>query len=277
VVEFFLDGRVVGYFKESVAPATPGRYGYEPYRGPGHLQLSRRLSARKPATCTYSIGNEQVTFTVISVPDYGTLDLERFSRERLPVDDGAARSWADLQSVLKGTLRPPVDALAEKMLRIMLLAPCDVLLQPDMFELWYVANGRRHRYLASLMAPVVSDLMMSINVRELSQATVGVPGGLPSGSVTANSRSFAVWIVPGDEQVSVFMRESPEGTRPVSAMSAPTEGPWALPSPARRKAPKEVSATCPCPHCGRSPSSFRMLSDEVSLVCEACGRSFVPG
>jgi hypothetical protein len=54
-LKFWYDGEPVGYFETDVAPASPGRYPYVPYRGPGHYALSTSLRAgERPYCCCRS-------------------------------------------------------------------------------------------------------------------------------------------------------------------------------------------------------------------------------
>jgi len=75
---FFFEGNPVGYFSEDQLPATPGRYKYLPYRGPGHYNLGQALSSHGPQRCHYLLNGQLRHFTVISFVSYGLLELSEF-------------------------------------------------------------------------------------------------------------------------------------------------------------------------------------------------------
>src|SRR5690606_15876347 len=76
--EFYFDGMAVGLFLESDGPRIPGRYRYEPYRGPGHFDMQTICRAGGLPRCYYDIAAERVSFAVIDCPDYGVLQLGTF-------------------------------------------------------------------------------------------------------------------------------------------------------------------------------------------------------
>ena len=74
----------VGYFEEERYPDKPGRYRYEPFRGPGHYDLAVKINRGEPAECYYDDGADRVSFTVTGEVDIGdlkvALDLKEFKR-----------------------------------------------------------------------------------------------------------------------------------------------------------------------------------------------------
>jgi hypothetical protein len=79
--EFSYEGMPVGLFKAGALPMADGSYGYEPYRGPGHLEMQEHLKATGSARCSYVAENQRVSFTVCACPKYGVLQLTAFKRE----------------------------------------------------------------------------------------------------------------------------------------------------------------------------------------------------
>ncbi len=77
--EFYIDGREVGLFKEAF-PTSAGRYGYEPYRGLGHLDMCRTIDALEFARCFYIDGADVVHFDVRFGDGHGLLNLSNFER-----------------------------------------------------------------------------------------------------------------------------------------------------------------------------------------------------
>jgi hypothetical protein len=77
-LEFMFDDMPVGTFKEPDDPRLPGRYKYEPYRGPGHYDMCRRLRAGEKARCYYDCDEARVSFFVNDIPEYGVLELSDF-------------------------------------------------------------------------------------------------------------------------------------------------------------------------------------------------------
>jgi len=63
-VEFFFKGEPVGLIDTPRAPAAPGNYLYEPYRGPGHYKLCEALRQLGPAECSCMSGTDEVLFVV---------------------------------------------------------------------------------------------------------------------------------------------------------------------------------------------------------------------
>ena len=80
-LEFFIGELQVGVFEEPQYPKNPGRYRYEPYRGPGHLELQEKLRSGGTARCHYENNKEQIYFAVVSCPEYGVLELTNFGHK----------------------------------------------------------------------------------------------------------------------------------------------------------------------------------------------------
>jgi hypothetical protein len=74
--EFMFDGMPVGCFEQM--PRSPGRYRYEPYRGPGHYEVQTLRRSGGNPRCYYESGAERVSFTVRDCPEYGVLELYEF-------------------------------------------------------------------------------------------------------------------------------------------------------------------------------------------------------
>jgi hypothetical protein len=83
-LEFFYQGVVVGYFKESGAPKSEGRHRYEPYRGMGHYELQTALRAGARPRCDYGPGGPAVSFAVTGCPEHGVLELADFRAGEAP-------------------------------------------------------------------------------------------------------------------------------------------------------------------------------------------------
>jgi len=79
--DFMFEGMEVGIFQE--LPRSPGRFPYEPYRGPGHYEMLRRLSAGEKPRCYFDSDGVRVSFTVQSCPAYGVLDLYDFESSKV--------------------------------------------------------------------------------------------------------------------------------------------------------------------------------------------------
>lgn len=64
--DFFLDENAVGHFVDPQAATTDGRHRYEPYRGTGHMELSRALERGERPRCWRRQGSRRAWFTVTS-------------------------------------------------------------------------------------------------------------------------------------------------------------------------------------------------------------------
>jgi hypothetical protein len=81
-LEFTFGNNVVGTFEETSYPRTPGRYHYMPYRGPGHFDMQESLKLNGKAKCHFGTEQERISFSVVSCPEYGILQLENFESEK---------------------------------------------------------------------------------------------------------------------------------------------------------------------------------------------------
>jgi len=79
---FFFEGNPVGYFTDEALPASPGRYHYMPYRGPGHYRLGVVLRSSGPQRCHYLADGKKMEFTVATWVSYGLLELTDFKLSR---------------------------------------------------------------------------------------------------------------------------------------------------------------------------------------------------
>ena len=77
-LEFLFDGLPVGVFEEPEFPKCDGRYHYMPYRGPGHYEMQTALQKSGSARCSYKDADGRTSFTVMSCPAYGILELSGF-------------------------------------------------------------------------------------------------------------------------------------------------------------------------------------------------------
>lgn len=77
--EFFLmDGLEVGLLEGSL-PRNAGEIAYEPYRGPGHYDLSTALRRGEAVWCEVQLDGARVRFLVDGCPSYGVLSVRRVS------------------------------------------------------------------------------------------------------------------------------------------------------------------------------------------------------
>lgn len=83
-IDFFMDSQVVGAFAGDALPKAGGSYRYEPYRGPGHVNLHRQLKAGHAPRCFYSFGSQRVAFCVTSSPAQGVLTMDGIEVEIIP-------------------------------------------------------------------------------------------------------------------------------------------------------------------------------------------------
>ncbi|MFT3921770.1 MAG: hypothetical protein QM778_04485 [Myxococcales bacterium] len=190
--------------------------------------------------------------------------------------DAAApeQAWPQLQAVLNGGMRPPHDARAAKLVAHIALQPCDVRLRPGRFELWHLARCRHHEYPFGLAAPVVHHLMRLMGATRAVGAQVGLIQRAGLGSPFPEHEERAIWIVPNEREVELYVREAPPVRGPHVAMPAPSYGVWAVPPACTRNEPCFIPAQSACPHCKAKPDFFRELESQAALVCPTCGRSF---
>ncbi len=79
-LKFSIGDLPVGFFKEAHYPNIPGQFRYESYRGLGHLQMQELLKSGAVARCHYSTGDERVSFSVTSCPQYGVIEIANLDR-----------------------------------------------------------------------------------------------------------------------------------------------------------------------------------------------------
>jgi hypothetical protein len=58
-------GAAVGKFCGRAYPTAPGRVHYDPYRGPGHAQLTITLAEGRAARCYFLQRGKQIDFDVV--------------------------------------------------------------------------------------------------------------------------------------------------------------------------------------------------------------------
>jgi hypothetical protein len=65
-VDFFIRGcdGPVGVFHAPNYPTAPGRFQYEPYRGPGHAAFCQMLHSGRPAPCWLTVLGRRIEFEV---------------------------------------------------------------------------------------------------------------------------------------------------------------------------------------------------------------------
>lgn len=83
--EFEFEGLPVGLFKAGQFPSTPGNFPYEPFRGPGHYEMSTALRDGRTPRCSYTDKDQRISFSVLACPQYGILALDHFEMQQ---DDG---------------------------------------------------------------------------------------------------------------------------------------------------------------------------------------------
>lgn len=168
----------------------------------------------------------------------------------------------------------PLDAASSKVLRFMLsdAGGCDAIVKDSSFEIRYGGHPARHRYFPELAPRIVTALRSWSGMSTMAtscQATLGPAVIEPVESFP--SWSFGrriVWIAAAPESFTISIRDGESEPE--------RRGPAPLPQPIDfARVVLELPGTQPCPHCARSATSYRKLSDGA-LVCAACGRSFRP-
>lgn len=71
-------GEPVGLFRGGSIPHLPGRYQYEPYRGPGHHEMQTALKSGRRPRCSFVFDGQRTSFEVTECPDYGLIELAHF-------------------------------------------------------------------------------------------------------------------------------------------------------------------------------------------------------
>lgn len=77
-LEFSYKGMPVGCFEEDRYPMAPGRYRYEPYRGPGHYEMQTVWRAGGKPRCSFQVDGRRASFAVVGCPQHGVLELTEF-------------------------------------------------------------------------------------------------------------------------------------------------------------------------------------------------------
>jgi hypothetical protein len=62
-------------FRQPEAPKEPGIYEYQPFRGPGHLNLSVALKAKPGQLCSIKGQGQVIQFEVASLPGQGKIEI----------------------------------------------------------------------------------------------------------------------------------------------------------------------------------------------------------
>jgi hypothetical protein len=193
------------------------------------------------------------------------------------------RSFFDqVQAVLAGTTRLPLDAGGTKLLHFMLERNegCDVTMMPDTFHIQYGWHLAYHRYDHDLAPRVVSWLC------DAAPAGYLPAGALPwwfevTGDTTRDTFVHdGVGMVVRSESLGPCWMYGPHrlwfdhspGRVVIMIRDATIDpGPGALPPPI--EPPIEyITGERPCPHCGVVPERYRRLRGG-GLVCLACGSS----
>jgi hypothetical protein len=78
---FFFDGYPVGVFEGTDYPTVPGRYRYDPYRGPGHWRMQTAYREGLRPRCTFRTKERSISFCVENCPENHVLDLADFQEE----------------------------------------------------------------------------------------------------------------------------------------------------------------------------------------------------
>jgi hypothetical protein len=183
-------------------------------------------------------------------------------------------AWTGLLAVLTGRIRPAHDAASARLVSQIAAHPCDVRLRPGRFELWQLSRSRHHQYRFESAGPVLHQLMKLLGVARIAGPHVGLLQRTGLGSHFEAHQERAVWIVPVESEIELFVREAPKVRGPRVAVPAPATGPWAIPHPCTRQEVSYARASSSCPHCGGRPAFFRELPSQSALVCPNCGRSF---
>jgi hypothetical protein len=84
----FFCGKYVAGVLEVATRWEPGRWKYEPYRGPGHLQMVTMLKNGESAICFVDTEGRRFRFVVVSVPEYGVLEVSSVQPEAIPENLG---------------------------------------------------------------------------------------------------------------------------------------------------------------------------------------------
>ena len=84
-LEFYLEGKPVGFFEGDSYPSHPGRYPYSPYRGEGHALLASTLRRGETARCSFLRDRREFSLSVV--------------RDELVLDGPASQWFVDVAEV----------------------------------------------------------------------------------------------------------------------------------------------------------------------------------
>jgi hypothetical protein len=166
-----------------------------------------------------------------------------------------------------------IDAAASKMLKYMLWSPscgptsCDATITRSDIEIRYGWTHGLHSYRLDVAPQVVSWFLAAAGARggerEVRAAVRSIE--IPAFEVRQDAGrwrysgwqvpAFHLWMHAEADRVLIRLRDTAE------ALAAPIPGPQEVEFPQR------------CQHCGQVPDRYRALTDGVTLVCLACGRS----
>ena len=185
-----------------------------------------------------------------------------------PGEPTDAESFESVMAVLRGE-RIALDPGASKMLSFMLEDPrgCDAEITPSWFWIRFGRTFSPHRYVMQVAPAVVSFLLDGADfpatrrlTRRLEPTTIPAIGDrFPSWAFGARY----VWIEALIARTVIRIRDTE------AALAD------ALPEIPPHLGPAFVVLDRTCPHCGRVPERYRVLSDG-SHVCLLCGRSMPP-
>lgn len=170
-----------------------------------------------------------------------------------------------------------IDAGASKMLNLILRHPdctpprCDATITRSDIEVRYGWTHGLHAYRLDVAPQVVSWLLAAAGARggeREVRAAVG-PIAVPKLEIHLDAArplcfpawqapAFHLWMHAEADRLLIRVRDTAE------ALAAPIPG------------PQEVELPQRCQHCGQVPDRYRALTDGVTLVCLACGRSQLP-
>lgn len=166
-----------------------------------------------------------------------------------------------------------IDAAASKMLKYMLWSPsgdptrCDATITRSDIEIRYGWIHGLHSYRLDVAPQVVSWFLAAAGARggerEVRAAVRSIE--IPAFEIHRDAGrwrysgwqvpAFHLWMQAEADRVLIRLRDTAD------ALAAPIPGPQEVEFPQR------------CQHCGRVPDRYRALTDGVTLVCLACGRS----
>jgi hypothetical protein len=193
------------------------------------------------------------------------------------------RSFFDqVQAVLAGTARLPLDAGGTKLLHFMLERNegCDVTMMPDTFHIQYGWHLAYHQYTHELAPRVVSWLCDAAPAGYLPAGSLPWWFETPAGSTRESRVHDGGKTVVRSAPLEPYWTYGPRRLwferspgRVVIMIRDATIDPGASAVPPPIEPPIEyITGQHPCPHCGVVPERYRKLRGG-GLVCLACGRS----